>query len=127
MLQIHCQFCLMSHKSDRRNSSSPLLCFRHCYLVELIFGLIDTHFRLNTSETTMTQQTYQLPLTFEQILNLVLQLPKKEQEKLIQEIEKTSLKNEDENLLNVLDRIGRNAQAKGLTAEILEELLADES
>jgi hypothetical protein len=75
----------------------------------------------------MTQQTYQLPLTFEQILNLVLQLPKKEQEKLIQEIEKTSLKNEDENLLNVLDRIGRNAQAKGLTAEILEELLADES
>ncbi len=97
------------------------------YLVELIFGLIDTHFRLNTSETTMTQQTYQLPLTFEQILNLVLQLPKKEQEKLIQEIEKTSLKNEDENLLNVLDRIGRNAQAKGLTAEILEELLADES
>ena len=75
----------------------------------------------------MTKQTYQLPLTFEQILNLVLQLPKKEQEKLIQEIEKTSLKNEDENLLNVLDRIGRNAQAKGLTAEILEELLADES
>ncbi|MBD1215585.1 hypothetical protein PN478_20310 [Dolichospermum circinale CS-534/05] len=75
----------------------------------------------------MTQQTYQLPLTFEQILNLVLQLPKKEQEKLIQEIKKTSLKNEDENLLTVLDRIGRNAQAKGLTAEILEELLADES
>jgi hypothetical protein len=75
----------------------------------------------------MTQQTYQLPLTFEQILNLVLQLPKKEQEKLIQEIEKTSLKNEDENLLSVFDRIGRNAQAKGLTAEILEELLADES
>lgn len=75
----------------------------------------------------MTQQTYQLPLTFEQILNLVLQLPKKEQEKLIQEIKKTSLKNEDENLLTVLDKIGRNAQAKGLTAEILEELLADES
>ncbi|MDD1415618.1 hypothetical protein MEN41_13555 [Dolichospermum sp. ST_con] len=75
----------------------------------------------------MTQQTYQLPLTFEQILNLVLQLPKKEQEKLIQEIEKTSLKNEDKNLLTVLDRIGRNAQAKGLTAEILEELLVDES
>jgi hypothetical protein len=75
----------------------------------------------------MTQQTYQLPLTFEQILNLVLQLPKKEQEKLIQEIKKTSLKNEDENLLTVLDRIGRNAQAKGLTAEILEELLANES
>lgn len=75
----------------------------------------------------MTQQTYQLPLTFEQILNLVLQLPKKEQQKLIQEIKKTSLKNEDENLLTVLDRIGRNAQAKGLTAEILEELLADES
>jgi hypothetical protein len=75
----------------------------------------------------MTQQTYQLPLTFEQILNLVLQLPKQEQQKLIQEIEKTSLKNEKENLPNVLDRIGRNAQAKGLTPEILEELLADES
>jgi hypothetical protein len=75
----------------------------------------------------MTQQTYQLPLTFEQILNLVLQLPKQEQEKLIQEIEKTSLKNEKENLPSVLDRIGRNAQAKGLTPEILEELLADES
>ena len=36
----------------------------------------------------MTQKTYQLPLTFEQILNLVLQLPAQEQEQLIQEIKK---------------------------------------
>jgi hypothetical protein len=58
----------------------------------------------------MTQKTY--PLTFEQILNLVLQLPAQEQE---------------EDLLTVFDRIGKNAQSKGLTEEILEELLADES
>ncbi|MEA5516832.1 hypothetical protein [Nodularia sp. UHCC 0506] len=75
----------------------------------------------------MTQKTYQLPLTFEQILNLVLQLPEQEQEKLIQEIKKTSPKIDDENLLSVFDRIGINAQAKGLTEEILEELLTDES
>ncbi len=75
----------------------------------------------------MTQKTYQLPLTFEQILNLVLQLPVPEQEKLIQEIKKKSPTNKNEDLLSVFDRIGRNAQAKGLTAEILEELLADES
>ncbi|QHG18225.1 hypothetical protein [Nostoc sp. ATCC 53789] len=73
----------------------------------------------------MTQKTYQLPLTFEQILNLVLQLPAQEQEQLIQEIKKISSNNED--LLTVFDRIGRNAQAKGLTEETLEELLADES
>lgn len=58
----------------------------------------------------MTQKTY--PLTFEQILNLVLQLPAQEQE---------------EDLLTIFDRIGKNAQSKGLTEEILEELLADES
>ncbi len=75
----------------------------------------------------MTQKTYQLPLTFEQILNLVLQLPEQEQEQLIQQIKKTSPKIEDENLLSVFDRIGRNAQSKGLNEEILEELLADES
>ncbi|MEH1855660.1 MAG: hypothetical protein V7L11_29260 [Nostoc sp.] len=75
----------------------------------------------------MTQKTYQLPLTFEQILNLVLQLPAQEQEQLIQEIKKTSSNNKDEDLLSVFDRIGRNAQAKGLSEEILEELLADES
>ncbi len=75
----------------------------------------------------MNQKTYQLPLTFEQILNLVLQLPAQEQEQLIQEIKKSSPKNQDEDLLSVFDRIGRNAQAKGLTEETLEELLADES
>jgi hypothetical protein len=75
----------------------------------------------------MNQKTYQLPLTFEQILNLVLQLPVQEQKQLIQEIKKKSPKNKDEYLLRVFDRIGRNAQAKGLTEEVLEELLADES
>jgi hypothetical protein len=43
----------------------------------------------------MTQKTYQLPLTFEQIINLVLQLPAQEQEQFIQEIKKTSPKNQD--------------------------------
>jgi hypothetical protein len=66
-------------------------------------------------------------LTFEQILNLVLQLPAQEQEQLIQEIKKNSPGNKEEDLLSVFDRIGRNAQAKGLTEEILQELLADES
>ena len=75
----------------------------------------------------MTQKIYQLSLTFEQILNLVLQLPAQEQEKLIQEIKKTSSTNQDEDLLSVFGRIGRNAQIKGLTEETLEELLADES
>ncbi|WP_414588866.1 hypothetical protein [Scytonema sp. PCC 10023] len=74
----------------------------------------------------MTQKIYQLPLTFEQILNLVLQLPAQEQEQLIQEIKKHS-PNKDEDLPSVFDRIGRDAQAQGLTEEILEELLADES
>lgn len=74
----------------------------------------------------MNQKIYQLPLTFDQILNLVLQLTAKEQEQLIQEIQKNP-KNPDEDLLNVCERIGRNAQAQGLTEDILEELLADES
>ncbi|VXD17434.1 conserved hypothetical protein [Planktothrix serta PCC 8927] len=75
----------------------------------------------------MNQKTYQLPLTFEQILNLVLQLTAQEQEQLIQQIKKNSPKNQNGDLLSVCDRIGRNAQAKGLTEDILEELLADES
>ncbi|XVE09428.1 MAG: hypothetical protein HCA05_10350 [Dolichospermum sp. DET68] len=33
----------------------------------------------------------------------------------------------EEDLLSVFDRIGENAQAKGLTEEILEQLLSDES
>ncbi|AUS99968.1 hypothetical protein CLI64_05975 [Nostoc sp. CENA543] len=75
----------------------------------------------------MTQKTYQLPITFEQILNLVLELPAQEQEQLIQAIKNHSLENKNEDLVSVFDRIGKNAQAKGLTEEILEELLADES
>jgi hypothetical protein len=75
----------------------------------------------------MTQKTYQLPITFEKILNLVLELPAQEQEQLIQAIKNHSLENKNEDLVSVFDRIGKNAQAKGLTEEILEELLADES
>ena len=33
----------------------------------------------------------------------------------------------EEDILTVFNRIGKEAQAKGLTEEILEELLADES
>ena len=73
----------------------------------------------------MTQKTY--PLTFEQILNLVLQLPAQEQEEIIQQIKINSPKNQEEDLLTVFDRIGKNAQSKGLTEEILEQLLSDES
>lgn len=47
----------------------------------------------------MNQKTYQLPLTFDQILNLVLQLTAKEQEKLIQEITKNSPKTQNEDLI----------------------------
>jgi len=34
---------------------------------------------------------------------------------------------QEDDLLSVFDRIGKNAQAKGLTDDILEELLVDES
>ncbi|MFO8038284.1 MAG: hypothetical protein R6U67_02420 [Sodalinema sp.] len=75
---------------------------------------------------TFTSNTYQLPLTFEQILILVQQLPKEEQIKLKQEIDK-AINAQEEDLLTVFDRIGKNAQDKGLTEEILQQLLADES
>ncbi|OAB56612.1 hypothetical protein AY600_04440 [Phormidium willei BDU 130791] len=74
----------------------------------------------------MTSNTYQLPLTFEQILILVQQLPKEEQIKLKQEIDKR-VNAQEEDLLTVFDRIGKNAQQRGLTEETLQELLADES
>ena len=74
----------------------------------------------------MISNTYQLPLTFEQILILVQQLPQEEQTKLKQEIDKR-INAREEGLLTVFERIGKNAQQKGLTEEILQELLADES
>ena len=117
-------------ESFRNAIDLPLLKeYRTVLIANAVTGKIDVRFFPHplTPEPTMNQKTYQLPLTFEQILNLVLQLTEQEQEKLIQEIKKTSLKNEDEDLLSVFDRIGRNAQAKGLTKEILEELLSDES
>ena len=70
--------------------------------------------------------TYQLPLTFEQILILVQQLPKEEQIKLKQEIDK-GINAQKEDLLTVFDRIGKNAQEKRLTKEILQQVIADES
>ena len=84
----------------------------------------------------MTVQTYQLSLNlslnFEQILNLVRQLPSVEQEKIRQEIEKGNTEQQSSqqtqnDFLMTFDRIGREAQEKGLTAEILAGLLADES
>ena len=84
-------------------------------------------FYASDSKNTIIQKTYPLPLTFEQILNLVLQLPPQEQEEIIQQIKINLPKKKEEDLLTVFDRIGKNAQAKGLTEEILEELLADES
>ncbi|MDJ1170563.1 hypothetical protein PMG71_14110 [Roseofilum sp. BLCC_M154] len=74
----------------------------------------------------MTSNTYQLPLTFEQILILVQQLPQDEQIQLKQEIEKR-INFKEKDLLTVFDGIGKNAQQRGLTEEILQELLADES
>ncbi|MCT7958876.1 hypothetical protein [Laspinema palackyanum] len=74
----------------------------------------------------MTFSTYQLPLTFEQILILVKQLPQEEQIKLKQEIDKR-INAREEDLLTGFDRIGKNAQKRGLTEKFLQELLADES
>lgn len=75
----------------------------------------------------MIEKNYQLPLTFEQILILVKQLSHQEQNKLREELDKNFSLNKEDDLLSVFDRIGKNAQARGLTEEILEELLADES
>ncbi|MGI0480293.1 hypothetical protein ACN4EE_05835 [Geminocystis sp. CENA526] len=75
----------------------------------------------------MIQQVDQLSLSFDKILTLVKQLPKQEQNKLREELDKNLSQNQEEDLLSVFDRIGKNAQGKGLTEEILEELLVDES
>ena len=75
----------------------------------------------------MKQNTYQICLTFDQILAVVQQLSEVDKEKLKQELDKLIPKSNNQALLNVFEKIGRDAQAKGLTEEILEELLADES
>ncbi len=80
----------------------------------------------------MTIKTYQLPLDFEQILNLVRQLPPLEKEQIRQELEKESNRQQSKlypqnDFLITFDRIGKEAQDKGLTEEILAGLLADES
>lgn len=45
----------------------------------------------------------------------------------ISHLSETIPTNDNENLLQLCEKIGRNAQAKGLTEEILAKLLADES
>ena len=80
----------------------------------------------------MTIKTYQLPLDFEQILNLVRQLSSSEKEQIRQELEQESERQQSDpypknDFLVTFDRIGKEAQDKGLTEEILAGLLADES
>ena len=80
----------------------------------------------------MTIKTYQLPLDFEQILNLVRQLSSSEKEQIRQELEQEAARQQSDpypknDFLVTFDRIGKEAQDKGLTEEILAGLLADES
>ena len=80
----------------------------------------------------MAIKTYQLPLDFEQILNLVRQLSSVEKEQIRQELEKETDRQQSEpypknDFLMTFDLIGKEAQDKGLTEEILAGLLADES
>lgn len=104
----------------------------------------------------MTQATYKLnlslDLTLEQIQEIVLNLPNSEQNKILEviiknrqellnnksptkldlsdsfnrEISKT-IKENNVDLITVFERISNNARSRGLTEEILEELLSDES
>lgn len=104
----------------------------------------------------MTQATYKLnlslDLTLEQIQEIVLNLPNSEQNKILEviiknrqellnnkstakldtsnsfdrEISKT-IKENNIDLITVFEKISNNAKARGLTEEILEELLSDES
>lgn len=75
----------------------------------------------------MNTKTFKISLTFEDILNLAQQLSNSEQNILIKELQKNIISDEKESLIDVCERIGRNAQARGLTEEKLAELLADES
>jgi hypothetical protein len=100
-------------------------------------------------QSTITQPS----ANFQQILNLLDQLSDNEKQQLRKVLEKEyrtqkintflnefqtdELTIEDitqevetvrsDNMLKVFEQIGRDAQAKGLTEEILEKLLADES
>lgn len=75
----------------------------------------------------MSTKTFKISLSFEDILNLAKQLSKSEQNTLIQEIQKNLNSDNQESLIDICERIGKNAQARGLTEEKLAELLADES
>lgn len=61
----------------------------------------------------------------EQIWQSINTLPLEKQQQVLEFAQ--SLAKKEDDLLSVFDRIGRNAQTKGLTEEILAELLADES
>lgn len=89
----------------------------------------------------MSQTTYQvdvsLSFSLEQIKQIILSLPLAQQEEILTVIlrnrpgvkENCSEKLTEDALkmVAVFERLSQNAQAKGLTEEILEELLADES
>lgn len=80
----------------------------------------------------MNTKIYQLPLDFEQILNLVRQLSPIEKDQIRQELEKISgeqpsNQHTKDGFLMIFDQVGKEAQEKGLTEEILAGLLADES
>jgi hypothetical protein len=80
----------------------------------------------------MNTKIYQLPLDFEQILNLVRQLSPIEKDQIRQELEnisgeQPSNQHTKDDFLMIFDRVGKEAQEKGLTEEILAGLLADES
>jgi len=93
----------------------------------------------------MTETTYQvdvsLALSLEQIKTIILSMPPEEQNEIVLAVVNNrqsqdnssfpSLPGESEkvnsDVLTVFERISKNAKAKGLTEEILEELLANES
>ncbi|AFZ53943.1 hypothetical protein [Cyanobacterium aponinum] len=75
----------------------------------------------------MNTKTFKISLTFEDILNLAKQLSNSEQNILIKELQKNIITDEKDSLIDVCERIGRNAQTRGLTEEKLADLLADES
>ncbi|MBJ7900281.1 MAG: hypothetical protein GC158_10260 [Cyanobacteria bacterium RI_101] len=81
-----------------------------------------------------------LPITKDQLLLLIDQLSTTEKQEILQYLGQThpevldpkensseQLTEDALNMVAVFERLTQNAQAKGLTEEILEELLADES
>jgi len=71
----------------------------------------------------MTHKTYQLPLTFEQILNLVLQLSAEEKEKIMQEIRQPALENIDEIMFSAFGAMKDSTQILGDIVEPTSNLV----